>query len=86
MKRLRLAIAVKRRGFLQTLKNFFYNKRLFIVLGIIVGVAALIGGILYVLEHNSTDKLYSMQNKGGKLMEAFIAGLLFVTSKPYPIL
>ncbi|MGD9361413.1 MAG: transporter substrate-binding domain-containing protein [Desulfobacterales bacterium] len=77
-----LAIAVKQRGFLHTLKSFFYNKRLFIVMGIIVGVAALIGGILYKLEHNINDKLYSMKNKGGRLMEAFIAGLLFVTSGP----
>jgi len=77
-----LAIAVKQHGFLQTLKNFFYNKRLFIVLGIVVGVAALIGGILYLLEHDINDKIYSMKNKGGKLMESFIAGLLFVTSGP----
>jgi polar amino acid transport system substrate-binding protein len=77
-----LAIAVKKHGFLQTLKNFFYNKRIYIALGIIVGVAALIGGILYLLEHNINDKLYSMKNKGGKLMEAFIAGLLFITSGP----
>ena len=77
-----LAIAAKQHGFLQTLKSFFYNKRIYIVLGIIVGVAALIGGILYLLEHNINEKLYSMKNKGGKLMEAFIAGLLFVTSGP----
>ena len=77
-----LSIAVKQHGFLQTLKNFFYNKRLFVVLGIIGGVAALIGGILYSLEHKINDTLYSMKNKGGKLMEAFIAGLLFVTSGP----
>jgi polar amino acid transport system substrate-binding protein len=77
-----LSIAVKQHGFLHTLKNFFYNKRLLIVVGIIVGVAALIGGILYLLEHNINDKIYSMKNKGGKLMEAFIAGLLFVTSGP----
>jgi polar amino acid transport system substrate-binding protein len=77
-----LAIVVKQHGFLQTIKNFFYNKRIYIVLGIIVGVAALIGGILYLLEHNINEKLYSMKNKGGKLMEAFIAGLLFITSGP----
>ncbi|MBT8363476.1 MAG: transporter substrate-binding domain-containing protein [Deltaproteobacteria bacterium] len=77
-----LAIAVKQHGFLHTLKNFFYNRRLLIVVGIIVGVAALIGGILYLLEHNINDKLYSMKNKGGRLLEAFIAGLLFVTSGP----
>jgi len=77
-----LAIVVKQHGFLHTLKNFFYNKRLLIVVGIIVIVSALIGGILYLLEHNINDTLYSMKNKGGKLMEAFIAGLLFVTSGP----
>lgn len=52
------------------------------VLGIIAGVAALIGGILYSLEHGVNDKLYSMKNKGGRLMEAFIAGLLFATTGP----
>jgi hypothetical protein len=45
-------------GFLKTPKNFFYNERLFLVLGIIVGVAALIGGTLYLLEHNINDKNY----------------------------
>jgi polar amino acid transport system substrate-binding protein len=50
--------------------------------GIIVVVAAFIGGILYLLEHKINDKLYSMTNKGGKLIEAFIAGLLFITSGP----
>jgi polar amino acid transport system substrate-binding protein len=77
-----LAIAVKQHGILQTLKNFFYNKRIYIALGIIVGVAALIGGIFYLLEHNINEKLYSMKKKGGRLMEAFIAGLLFITSGP----
>jgi polar amino acid transport system substrate-binding protein len=77
-----LAISVKQHGFLHSIKNFFYNKKLFIALGIIVGVAALIGSILYLLEHNINDTLYSMKNKGGRLMEAFIAGLLFVTSGP----
>jgi len=38
-----LAIAVKQHGFLQTLKNFFYNERLFIALGIIVGVSITLG-------------------------------------------
>ena len=77
-----LSIAVKKHGFLQTLKNIFYNKRLVFALVIIVGVAALIGSILYLLEHNANEKLYSMKNKGGKLLEALIAGLPFVTSGP----
>jgi polar amino acid transport system substrate-binding protein len=77
-----LSIAVKQHGFMQTIKNIFYNKKLLFALGIIVGVAALIGSILYLLEHNINDKLYSMKNKGGKLLEALIAGLPFVTTGP----
>jgi len=77
-----LAIAVKQHGFLHAIKKFFYNKRLLVAVGIIVGVAALIGGILFLLEHKINTRLYSMKNQGGKLMEAFIAGLLFITSGP----
>jgi polar amino acid transport system substrate-binding protein len=36
----------------------------------------------FVMNENGKFSLYSMKNKGGKLMEAFIAGLLFVTSGP----
>jgi polar amino acid transport system substrate-binding protein len=42
-----LSIAVKQQGFLHTLKNFFFNKKLLFVVGLIVGVAAMIGGIFY---------------------------------------
>ena len=35
-----------------------------------------------MLEHKVNQRLYSMKNKGGRLVEAFIAGLLFVTSGP----
>jgi polar amino acid transport system substrate-binding protein len=77
-----LAIAVKQHGFLHAIKKIFYNKKLYVVVGIIFGVAALVGGILFLLEHKINTKLYSMKNRGGKLVEAFIAGLLFVTSGP----
>jgi polar amino acid transport system substrate-binding protein len=66
----------------QTLKNILFKKKLFIVLSIIVGVAALIGGILYLLEHKKNDKIFSMNSKIGRLIEAVIAGLPFVTSGP----
>ena len=77
-----LAIAVKQHGILHAIKTIFYNKKLYGVVGIIVGVAALIGGILFLLEHKINTKLYSMKNRGGKLVEGFITGLLFVTSWP----
>lgn len=77
-----LAIAVKQHGLLQTIKNILTNERLLLVLGIIVGIAAFIGGIFFLLEHRTNEKLYSMKTKGGKLLDGFIAGLLFVTSGP----
>ena len=77
-----LAIAVKQHGFLHAIKTIFYNKKLYVVVGIIVGVAALIGGILFLLEHKINTKLFSMKSRGGKLAEAFISGLPFISSGP----
>ena len=77
-----LAIAVKQHGFMHAIQTIFFNKKLYVVAGIIVGVAALIGGILFLLEHKINTKLYSMKNRGGKLVEAFISGLPFITSGP----
>jgi len=77
-----LAIAVKQHGFMHAIKAIFFNKKLYGIVGIIAGVAILIGGVLYLLEHKINTKLYSMKNRGGKLVEGFITGLLFVTSWP----
>lgn len=77
-----LAIAAKQHGLLQTVRNFLSNKRLFTALGIVASLAALIGGIFFLLEHRINKKLYSLKTKGGKLMDGFTAGLLFVTSGP----
>jgi polar amino acid transport system substrate-binding protein len=77
-----LSIAVKQHGFLHTLQKIFKNKRLFVVVGIVFGAAALIGGILFWMERHINTKLYATKTKIGKLMEAVIVGLLFVTSGP----
>jgi polar amino acid transport system substrate-binding protein len=58
-----LAIAVKQHGFMHAIQTIFYNKKLYVVVGIIVGVAVLIGGILYLLEHKINTKLYSMKTR-----------------------
>ena len=77
-----LSIAVKQHGIMQSIKNVLLNKKLLIAVGIIFGVAILIGGTLFMLEHRINEKLYSMKNQRGKIVEAFITGLLFVTSGP----
>ena len=77
-----LSIAVKQHGIMQSIKNVLFNKKLLIVIGIILAVAIFIGGTLFLLEHHVNEKLYSMKNQRGKLLEALITGLLFVTSGP----
>lgn len=77
-----LSIAVKQRGFMHTIKMIFRSEKLYTIIGIIFAGAALIGGILFLLEHKVNDKLYAMKSRSGKLMEAFITGLLFLTSAP----
>ena len=77
-----LSIAVKQRGAMHGLKTIFDNEKLYVVVVIIFGGAALIGGSLFWLEHKVNDKLYAMKSRSGKLMEAFITGLLFLTSGP----
>jgi polar amino acid transport system substrate-binding protein len=77
-----LSIAVKQHGFMHSIKNVLLNKKMFIAIGIVLGVAILIGGIFFFLEHHINDKLYSMKKQSSRLIEAFIAGLLFITSGP----
>jgi polar amino acid transport system substrate-binding protein len=38
--------------------------------------------MLFALEHKLNDKLYAMKRKSGRLTEAFITGLLFITHDP----
>jgi polar amino acid transport system substrate-binding protein len=75
-------IAVKQRTVTDIVKGFFTNPAIWRALGIVLGVAVLIGGIFYLLEHKINPKLYSMQGSGGKLSEALLVGLLFVTQGP----
>jgi len=51
-------------------------------LGFVLGAAALVGSIFFVLEHRINPKLYSMKSRAGKSLEAFIVGLLFLTRGP----
>ena len=77
-----LAIAVKQQGYLSAVGKFFSSSKVLTAIGIVLSAAALIGGVLYVLEHNVNPKLYSMKTSGGRMVEALIIGLLFVTRGP----
>jgi polar amino acid transport system substrate-binding protein len=76
------AILVKQRGYLGAVKRFFSSAKVLIGIAIVSGAAFLVGGLFFILEHRINPKLYSLQSWYGKLMEAFIVGLLFVTRGP----
>lgn len=75
-------IAVKERGLLDILKGLVANPAIWQALGFVLAVAALVGGVFYALERNLTPKLYSMEGPLGRLVEAFMVGLLFITQGP----
>ena len=77
-----LSIAVKQHGLVQSIKNVLFNSRVVLAILIVIGVAAVIGGLLFALEHRINTKLYAMKNRRGRWTEAFITGLLFVTTGP----
>ena len=76
------AILVKQRGYLGAIKRFFSSAKVLIGIAIVSGAALLVGGFFFFLEHRINPKLYSMESWYGKLTEAFIVGLLFVTRGP----
>ncbi|MGF1701215.1 transporter substrate-binding domain-containing protein [Photobacterium makurazakiensis] len=78
-----LAIAVKRQGYIASLKSLFTNTKLLIVLAFVFVAASIVGGIYYLLEHRLNDKLYSMRSSKAQMIEGFILGLLFITKGPF---
>ncbi len=77
-----LSIAVRQQGYLNAFQAILSNKKLWIGIAVVFGAACLIGGFIFFMEHNINDKLYSMQTTPGKITEAIILGLLFVTRGP----
>ena len=77
-----LAIAVRQQGMLGLLAGFLSNRQALMILGGILGLAALVGGLFFLLEKGSNAKLYSRPSRAGRMTEAFIMGLLFITRGP----
>ncbi|PAW09879.1 MULTISPECIES: transporter substrate-binding domain-containing protein [Vibrio harveyi group] len=78
-----LAIAVKNQGYFHTLQSIFLNPALWLIIGVIVLIAGVIGAFFYALEKGNNEKLYSMKSRSGRWIESFILGLLFITRGPF---
>jgi len=77
-----LSIAVREQGFGERIAGFLGNRQALIILGTVFGLAALVGGLFYLIERGSNQKLYSRPTLAGRMTEAFIMGLLFITRGP----
>jgi polar amino acid transport system substrate-binding protein len=78
-----LAIAVRHDGILALLGNVFSDPGVLKALGIILGLSVVVGGVFYALEHRWNDKIYSTKSVFGRVVEAVILGLLFITKGPF---
>jgi polar amino acid transport system substrate-binding protein len=76
------AIAVREKTLWSAVTGFFSSPRVVKAILIILGIAALIGAIFFVLEHRINKKLFSTQTGLGRILEPFIIGLMFVTNGP----
>lgn len=76
------AIGVRKASYLSSIKQFLLSPRIMSAILIVIGAGALVGGVFFLLEHRINSKLYSMTTRGGKVLEALVVGLLFVTRSP----
>jgi polar amino acid transport system substrate-binding protein len=77
-----IGIAVKERGLGDAIIGIATNPAVLKVLALIVLTAGLVGAIFFALERHINPKLYSMSRNSGKILEAFIVGILFITRGP----
>jgi len=76
------AIAVRQTTLWSVVTRFFTSPRFLNAIMIILGIAALIGAVFYLLEHRVNKKLFSSNSFIGRILEPMIIGLMFVTSGP----
>ena len=76
------AIAVRETTLWSAVTGFFSSPAVFKAILIVLGIAALIGAVFYLLEHNINKKLFSNNTILGRILEPVIIGLMFVTNGP----
>ncbi len=77
-----LAIATRQSGPLSYIFKIFTSKKFLQVMGGIFAISAVISIFLWLFEHKLNSKLYTAKHTSGKIIEAFIPGLLCITKGP----
>ena len=76
------AIAVRQTTLWSAITGFLTSPQVLHALLIVLGIAILIGGVFFLLEHRTNKKLFSSDTLIGRIIEPIIVGLMFVTSGP----
>ncbi len=76
------AIAVRETTLWSAVTGFFSSPRVLKIILVILGIAALIGAVFYLLEHRINKKLFSTTTGLGRVLEPVIIGLMFLTNGP----
>ena len=76
------AIAVRETTLWSAVTGFFSSPAVLKAILIVLSIAALIGAVFYLLEHNINKKLFSNNTILGRILEPVIIGLMFVTNGP----
>jgi len=77
-----LAIATRSSSLFARLANLLSNRETLLWISVFLVAAGVVGGLVYLLEHRINPKLYSRKTRGGRMVEGFILGLLFITRGP----
>ena len=75
-------IAVKEKGIMASFMAIMTSPAALHGLAIFLGVAALVGAVFFLLERGSNSKLYTMDSRLGRLVEALLVGSVFITRGP----
>jgi len=76
------AIAVRETTLWSAITGFLASPQVFKAILIVLGFAALIGAVFYMLEGKANKKLFSNHSFLGRLLEPIIIGIMFVTNGP----
>ena len=76
------AVAVRETSLGSAIAGFFTSPAVTRAFLIILGVAALIGGVFWLLEHSNNKKLFAHHTLLGRIIEPIIIGLMFITNGP----
>lgn len=76
------AIAVRETTLWSAITGFFASPQVLKAILIVLGFAALIGAVFYLLEGKANKKLFSNHSFLGRLLEPIIIGIMFVTNGP----